>query len=144
VDVAAYWRRTAAEKDGAPRPSLRRGAQRRREEGAVAVVADRLVLALDERGVVLAGIGQGRGQRPAPAQERRQGKRGAQASEKPKPPSQGIPALAPRAAAASRRREPPHFSEADATANFAAALHHTGVARVGAGEDGWDAAPRRR
>jgi phage/plasmid primase-like uncharacterized protein len=127
MDAAAYWRRMAAGKDGAPRPSLRRAALRRREEAAVAAVADRLALALNERGLVLAGIGQGRARWPAPAQEPRQGKQGAQASEKPTAPSQGIPTPATRAAIAPERRQPARFSEADATADFAVAMHHAGL-----------------
>jgi len=122
---AAYWRRVAAAgTDGTPRPSLRRAVQRRREEAGVVRVADRLALAMDERGAVLAGIGQGRGQKPpAPAvQQPRRGNEGARASEKPVAPSQAIPAPAPRAAATPGRREP-RFSEADAAADFAAALH---------------------
>lgn len=131
VNATAYWQRIAAGKNGSIRPSLRRAAQRKREEAAVVGVADRLALALDERGTVLAGIGQGRGQKPpAPAaQELRRGNEGARAAKKSAAPSQVIPAPtpAPRAAAAPGRREPPRFSEADAAADFAAALHQVGL-----------------
>ncbi|SHK26571.1 conjugative relaxase domain-containing protein, TrwC/TraI family [Roseomonas rosea] len=132
VDAAAYWRRTAAGAKGAPRPSVRRAAQRKREEGAVAAVADRLALALDERGAVLAGMGQGRGQKPAQAaQEPRQGRDGVQAPARPVEPAQSIPAPAPRAAAAPGRREAPRFMEADAAADFAVALHRAGLRVAG-------------
>ncbi len=138
VDAAAYWRRTAA-KDGAARPSVRRAVQRRREEGAVAVVADRMALALDERGAVLAGIGQGRGQKPAQGgQEPRRGSEGARAPESPAAPSQVIPApspvlppSSPRAAATPGRRAAPRLTEADAAADFAVALHRAGLRVAG-------------
>jgi phage/plasmid primase-like uncharacterized protein len=125
VDAATYWRRVATGKNGAARPSLHRAVQRKREESAVAVVADRLALALHERGAVLAGVGSGRGQQPAPAQELRQGKQGARTAGKPPTPPHATPT--PRAAAAPGRRAPPRFSEADAAADFAMALHRAGL-----------------
>jgi hypothetical protein len=120
VDAAGYWRRTAAGADGASRPSLRRAVQRRREEGAAAAVADRLAVALDERGAVLAGTGQGRGQKPAQAaQEPRQAQaqggtrcpRGPQRHPRPSlPPHRGWRALFPghgsRRASRKRTRRP--------------------------------------
>jgi phage/plasmid primase-like uncharacterized protein len=128
VDAAAYWRRMAAGKDGSSRPSVKRAAQRKRDEAAVAAVVDRLTVALQERGTLLAGMGQGRGQKLVQAaQKRRQGKQGAQASEKPPPPVQGMPAPSSRAAIAPERREPARFSEADAAADFAVAVHRAGL-----------------
>ncbi|MBB5696013.1 MobF family relaxase [Muricoccus pecuniae] len=134
VDAAAYWRRTAAGAKGAPRPSVRRAAQRKREEGAVAVVADRLALALGERGAVLAGMEQGRGQKPAQATQPCQDRDAAQASARPAAPSQAnpapspvIPRASPRASAASGRRAAPRFTEADAAVDFAVALHQAGL-----------------
>ncbi|WP_424137676.1 MobF family relaxase [Roseomonas chloroacetimidivorans] len=134
VNAAAYWRRTAVGKDGSLRPSVRRAAQRRREEGAVAAVADRLALALDERGAVLAGMGRGRGQRPAQAaQEPRQGRDEAQAPARPVELTQAAPTPAPalRAAAALGRRAAPRFTEADAAGDFAVALHRAGLRVAG-------------
>ncbi|MBI0539082.1 toprim domain-containing protein [Roseomonas sp. KE2513] len=139
VDAAGYWRRTAAGAKGAPRPSVRRAAQRKREEGAVAAVVDRLALALDERGAVLAGMGQGRGQKPTQAaQEPRLGRDRAQAPTGPETPAQAIPAPSPvipppspRAAAAPVRRAAPRFTEADAAADFTVALHQAGLRVAG-------------
>jgi phage/plasmid primase-like uncharacterized protein len=125
VDAATYWRRVATGKNGALQQSLRRAVQRKRDEGALTAVAERLALALEERGAVLAGVWPGRGQRPAPAQELRQGKQGARTAGKPPAPPQATPA--PRAAAAPGRREPPRFAEADAAADFAMALHRAGL-----------------
>ncbi|RYI92075.1 MAG: hypothetical protein EON47_21060, partial [Acetobacteraceae bacterium] len=132
VDAAAYWRRMATAKDGAPRPSVRRAVQRRREEGAVAVVADRLALALDERGAVLAGIGRDRDQKPAEAsQEGRRGNEGERTPERPAAPSQAIPTPSARATAAPGRCTAPRFTEADAAADFAMALHRAGLRVAG-------------
>jgi phage/plasmid primase-like uncharacterized protein len=125
VDVATYWRRVATGKNGAPKPSVRRAVQRRREEAAVAAVADRLALALEERGAVLAAIGQGREHQSAPAQEPHQRKQGARTPGKAPVPQRATPT--PRAAAAPGRREPPRFSEADAAADFVVALHRAGL-----------------
>ncbi|WP_338666245.1 MobF family relaxase (plasmid) [Pararoseomonas sp. SCSIO 73927] len=142
VDAAAYWRRTAAGKDGSLRPSVRRAAQRRREESAVAAVADRLALALDERGAVLAGMGQDRGAKSAQAvQGLRQNRDGAQApaslavpSQAIRTPSPVIPPSSPRAVAAPGRRAAPRFTEADAAADFAVALHRAGLRVAGPAE----------
>ncbi|MHB0729292.1 AAA family ATPase, partial [Roseomonas mucosa] len=141
VDAAAYWQRTAAGRNGSLRLSVRRAAQRRREEGAVAAATDRLALALDERGAVLAGMGQGRGPKPAQAQAvqgLRQGRDGAQApaslaalSQAIPAPSPVIPPSSPRAAAAPGQRAAPRFTEADAAADFAVALHRAGLRVAG-------------
>ncbi|WP_158601027.1 MobF family relaxase [Teichococcus wenyumeiae] len=127
LSAATYWQRVATGKNGTAKPSLRRAARRKREDNAVAAVVDRLALAMGERGAVLAGIGQGRGQQRLPAQEPRQGQQGAPTPEQPPAPSQAIPAPVTRAAAAPGRRVPPRFSEADAAADFAVALHRVGL-----------------
>jgi hypothetical protein len=131
VSAATYWRRVATGKNGALKPSLRQAVQRQREEAALAVVAERLALALEERGAVLAGMGQGRGQQPAPAQEPSQGMHGARTSGSSPAPLQAISAPTTCTAAASGRREPPRFSEADAAADFAMALHRAGLRASG-------------
>jgi phage/plasmid primase-like uncharacterized protein len=131
VDAATYWRRVATGKNGALQQSLRRAVQRKRDEGALTAVAERLALALEERGAVLAGVWPGRGQRPAPAQEPSQGMQGARTSGSSPAPLQAISAPATCTAAASGRREPPRFSEADAAADFAIALHRAGLRASG-------------
>ncbi len=133
ADAASYWRRTAAGTDGALRPSVRRAVRRRREEAAVAAVADRLAVALGERGAVLAGMGQGRGQRSArTVHEPRQAWDRARAPARPEGPSPGATAPSPGAAGVARRtREPARFREADATADFAAALRRAGLRVTG-------------
>lgn len=143
LDTATLWQRTAKGAKGAPRPSVRRAAQRKRDEGAVAALADRLALALDERGAVLTstgqGRGQGRGQKPAQAaQAPRQGRDGAQAPSSPAAPSPAIrgpsaviPPSSRPAAATPKRREVPRFTEADAAADFAVALHQAGLRVAG-------------
>jgi phage/plasmid primase-like uncharacterized protein len=142
-DAAAYWRRLAFGKNGSMRACLRRAVQRRRDEGAVTVVADRLALALDERGAALAAIRQGRGPKPVQTlQEHRQGQDGAPV---PQPPAARPEAtVAPLAAASPAHRGPPTpspwrgntpgFTEADAMADFAAALHHAALRVRGAPE----------
>ncbi|MBN8907192.1 MAG: AAA family ATPase, partial [Rhodospirillales bacterium] len=112
VDAAAYWQRIAAAGKEV-RASVRRAARRRREEGAVAAVADRLAVALDERGMVLGGLRQGRDEVPA------------QAAEGIRPVS---PTLEKEAAvSALRRREPARFSQTEVAADFAAALQGAGL-----------------
>ncbi len=140
VDAAGYWQRTAAAKDGAPRPSVRRATQRRREEGSVAAVADRLALTLEERGAALARIGQGRGRKPTQGvQETRRENEGARAPESPaarfraSPAPSVHPALS-RAQAAPGRRAAPRFTEADAAADFAVAMHQAGLRVAGPAE----------
>jgi phage/plasmid primase-like uncharacterized protein len=128
VDAAAYWRRMAAGKDGAPRPSVKRAAQRRRDEAAVAAVADRLSVALHERGILLASLGQSRGQKPAPAdQEVHMGQGEAHRRKSPAAPSPAISALSRRVPSVPGRQKLPRFSEADAAADFAMALHRAGL-----------------
>jgi len=122
VDGPTYWQRMAAGDDGSLRPSVKRAARRKREAAAVVAVADRLALALHERGAVLAGIRQGRDQALArTAQELRQGQDGARAPESPAAPSEATPSSF-RATAVR-----PRFSEADATADFAVALYRAGL-----------------
>ena len=133
ADAAAYWRRLASGKNGSARAGLRRAVQRRREEGAVGATADRLALALDERGAVLAAMGQGRG--PAPlqaAQEPRQGQGGAPLPQWPVAASEATSALVSASSAAlrlpaTRRREAPRITEVDARADFATTLHRAGL-----------------
>lgn len=135
-DAAAYWRRLAFGKNGSVRASLRRAVQRRREEGAVRATAERLSLALDERGTVLATIRQGRGPKPVPAaQQPRQRQDGAHVPHPPAarpeanfaPPPAASPARRRPAIPAPGRRDLPGFEETDVMADFAAALHHAGL-----------------
>jgi phage/plasmid primase-like uncharacterized protein len=128
VDAGDYWRRTAAGRDGATRPNLRRASQGRREEAAVGAVADRLVVSLEERGAVLGGMGQGRGQVLDQAvQKVRQGQDGVRPPARPTAPIQANRGSPPRVAGAPRRREPARVTEADVVADFAAALHRAGL-----------------
>jgi phage/plasmid primase-like uncharacterized protein len=126
--AASYWRRVAMGKNGTAKPSLRRAARRKREDSAVAAVVDRLALAMDERGAVLAGIGQGRGQQPAQAAQELCLKRDeAQTRKSPAALSRAVPASSQRAPSVPGRRAPPRFSKADAAADFATALHRAGL-----------------
>jgi phage/plasmid primase-like uncharacterized protein len=119
--AAAYWRRTAAGNDDAPRPSVRRAVQRRREEAAVSAVADRLAVALEERGAVLAGMEQRRVGKPAQAVE---GGSKAQGGTR-------IPERLSTPGHALRAPSRPRMSEADAAADFAIALHRAGLRVTG-------------
>jgi phage/plasmid primase-like uncharacterized protein len=79
----------------------------------VAAVADRLAGVLDERGTVLSGLRQGRGEAPAQAAE-------------------GIRPVSPTpkkeaAVSTSRRREPARFSQTEVAADFVAALQGAGL-----------------
>ena len=131
-DAVAYWRRTVAGAKKARRPNVQKAARCKREESAVAAVAERLALALYERGAALAEMRQGRGQQPTQAvQEPHQGRNGAQAPGRPVEPAPVAPAHAVRAGADLRRRVAPRFTEADAAGDFAVALHRAGLRVAG-------------
>jgi phage/plasmid primase-like uncharacterized protein len=128
VDGAPSWRRMAAGRDGSRQLNLKQAVRRQREEAAVAAVSERLAVALHERGAVLASIGQGRGQAPVQvARERRQGRVEARAHESRAAPPRATPGLAASVLSIPARRDLPRFSEVDATADFAMALHRAGL-----------------
>jgi len=124
MDKASYWRRAAAGQGGPSRPSIRRAARRRSEEAAVAAVADRLTVALQERGSVLPSTEQGRKPLWATSAPLANGVR-ARPAEGPSPLSPSLPT--PRVSAVPVQRALPHFSETDAVTDFAAMLSQTGL-----------------
>ncbi|MFC7556426.1 hypothetical protein ACFQU7_35625 [Pseudoroseomonas wenyumeiae] len=131
LSAATYWQRVVAGKNGTAKPSLRRAARRKREDSAVAAVVDRLALAMDERGAVLAGIGQGRGQ-----QEHQHSSSRPPFASHPRARDARCRSSGAASAAAllrGRRRGGLRYGAAPRRA-----------ARERASGDGWDAAPRRR
>jgi phage/plasmid primase-like uncharacterized protein len=135
--AAAYWRGVAAKADGdgAPISGLKRATQRKREEAAIAKVADRLAVTMEERGMALAGMGQGRGE--ITAREDRTNLPVGVRTETPEPVFETPPAM--DAISGERETKRPrlsrknqaHFSEGDALTDFAEELYRVGLRVTG-------------